>query len=51
MVMPGNKTRRVVRYGQNKRRTTVVGYSTLELAPPYAPQDCSAYKDIMQNLH
>ena len=51
MVTLGNKTRHVVRYGQNNKTATVVGYSTLESAPPYAPQDCSAYKDIMQNLH
>ena len=51
MVTAGNKTRHVVRYGQNNKTTTVVGYSTLEPAPPYAPQDCFAYKDIMQNLH
>ena len=51
MVTPGNKTRHVVRYGQNNKTTPVVGYSTLVPAPPYAPQDCFAYKDIMQNLH
>ena len=49
-VSADNKKRHVVRYGQNINSEETGSY-ILNPKPPFAPQDCSFYKDVMQGLH